>query len=241
MQFLPPRWFEELPSTNLTLRELLAEDPMLAEGTVIAARIQTAGRGRQGRRWISTPGRDLTFSFLLREKTEDLPRLASLPIAVALAVAELLESYGITPRLRWPNDVLIDEKKISGILVERTPHPAVIVGVGINIHMNRETAASIGRPTTSLALETGRSYSLDAILNSFLSILPAWISLWSREGFPGLRPAWLTRTIPPGEMIRVGHGAEAFHARIVDYGPHGELLVEGKEGGVRAIWSGELE
>jgi len=113
-------WHAELASTNTHLRDRAVADPNLPSGTVIAARCQTAGRGRHNRSWITEPGRDLAFSFLWRGQMppETLP---SLLMAASLAVADALGAFGVDARCKWPNDALARNRKICGILAEFVP------------------------------------------------------------------------------------------------------------------------
>ena len=134
MKFGPVIWFDSLGSTNVHLRRMLSEDTSLRSGMVIAARQQREGRGRGERKWVSTAGKDLTFSFFLRAEVEPAS-IASLALVAGLGVAEALEKVGVRGRLKWPNDVLVGGRKICGILSEHTGADSgglagAIVGVG---------------------------------------------------------------------------------------------------------------
>ena len=113
-------------STNTRARELAARGA--PQGTLVTAAEQTAGRGRQGRSWSAPPGRSLLCSVVIREP----PRL--LPLAAGVAVAEVAAAAGAPARLKWPNDVLVDGRKLAGILVEGRPQDRwAVVGVGLNV------------------------------------------------------------------------------------------------------------
>ena len=116
-------WHDRLTSTNVALRERFLEDADLAGGLIIAAHEQTAGRGRQDRRWLGSPGKNLCFSLLVRSRAEPMA-LPSLTMATALAVTDMLVANKIPAAPKWPNDVLVDGRKICGILSERIEHPA---------------------------------------------------------------------------------------------------------------------
>ena len=111
-------WHDRLGSTNAYLRDRFSRGLELRSGTIVAAREQTAGRGRQERRWFSQPNTNLCFSLLINTAAK-LIAVPSLTMAAALAVNDLLRSMGILSTPKWPNDVLVDGKKICGILSER--------------------------------------------------------------------------------------------------------------------------
>lgn len=132
--------FEETDSTNDLARR--AGDDGIAEGLVIFAETQRAGRGTQGRRWMSPPYRGLWFSVLLRPVTVPVERWPELTFCAALAVAEAAElSTGRAARIKWPNDVLVEGRKVAGILLEchhRSAPGFVVLGIGINVLQREE-------------------------------------------------------------------------------------------------------
>ena len=141
MRLTAPRWFDELPSTNSWLLQRLRDDApegdRVVPGLVVAARRQTAGRGRQGRTWLAGDGRDLAVSLAMAVPGEDPRRLGGLAMALALGVADWIESLGGRARVKWPNDVQADSYdhpgtwgKIAGILVESTGRFAAAGVVG---------------------------------------------------------------------------------------------------------------
>lgn len=153
-------------STNDDLRELA--DGGAADGLVLLALRQTAGRGRRGATWFSPPGEALAFSILVRPRVPKAlwPRLA---LAAGLAVAEAVESFGPAAGIKWPNDVWIGRRKVAGILVEAGADFA-IVGIGLNVHTTT-FPAEVADIATSLRLETGcetaRAEVLGAVVRRF--------------------------------------------------------------------------
>jgi BirA family biotin operon repressor/biotin-[acetyl-CoA-carboxylase] ligase len=152
-------------STNARARELAAAGA--PHGTLVTASEQTAGRGRQGRTWTAPPGRALLMSLVLR----DWPRL--LPLAAALGVAEVA---GEETMIKWPNDVLIDGRKVAGILVEGRPQEGwMVLGIGVNVALRhddfppelRDSAATLGREPTDV----------EPVLHELLGTLGAWLSV----------------------------------------------------------------
>lgn len=203
----------QVSSTQDALRSLLerGEATGATEGTVIVAETQEAGRGRRGRRWRSPRG-GLYVSILLHSD----PLLS---LMAGLAVARALRDEGIDARLKWPNDVLVGEKKIAGILVEAVRGWA-LVGIGVNV-------SEVPLPTaTSAEAETGREVSLEVLLERILRhlgqarerVLPAYRELCSTIG----RRVLVESGVGPTRRRLTGL------ARGVD--PLGRLLVEAEEG-----------
>jgi BirA family biotin operon repressor/biotin-[acetyl-CoA-carboxylase] ligase len=161
-------------STNDHARQLaLAGAP---HGTVVVAEQQTAGRGRQGRSWAAPPGRALTLSALVRLPQE---LLEPLPLAVAVAVCEAAESLApVTCRIKWPNDVWVDGRKLAGVLIEARPQDGwAVIGIGLNVDTAQdEFPAELRESAASLRTVTGRPADRDAALDALLSRLAAWIA-----------------------------------------------------------------
>jgi len=186
-------------STNDHARELaLAGAP---HGTVVVAEQQTAGRGRQGRSWSAPPGRALTLSVIVRLPG---PALEQLPLAMAVAVCEACEAVAaVSCRIKWPNDVWIDARKVAGVLIEARPLDGwAVIGIGLNVDTApgefppelRDTAASL-RSATDRA--TDREAALDALLARLAAWLPRLESGWAvatafreRDALDGERIAW---------------------------------------------------
>jgi BirA family biotin operon repressor/biotin-[acetyl-CoA-carboxylase] ligase len=168
------RYVESTPSTQL----LLAEDA--PEGAVVAAGEQTAGRGTLGRRWLAPAGTSLLCSIQLRPEVpgERLPELTGV---AAQACAEAIEALtGLTPELRFPNDVLLGGRKTAGVLAEARDG-RIVLGVGVNVNVTSEQLpAGIDRPATSLLAETGRRLDRAELLAELLERLErrydAWLS-----------------------------------------------------------------
>ncbi len=244
MNFLPPEWHDQLASTNTYLLQRVSGGERLPSGFVLAAREQTAGRGRYQRRWITRANENLAFSFLLITKAP-FPQWASLPIAIALGVSDALKTYGINAQTKWPNDILVDRAKICGMLLERSDQKspdgaAIVVGIGLNVNMDAATVALIGRPATSMYLETGRECDLEIVLARILSTTALWIDRWKNNGFAALRTAWERGCVYLGEQIKVGEGADVKTGTLEGFGDCGQLLLRGADGRVSEIWAGDV-
>ncbi len=157
------------------------------EGIVLAAEEQTAGRGRLGRSWVSPPRAALTFSLLVRPHRVPPARRSWLPLLAGVATATAVrEATGLHAALKWPNDVMVGERKLAGILAEQPgnagrPGDAVIVGVGINVSMRREELPPAGRGSlaaTSLLLEGSASLDRERLLRGVLAEFERWYLPW---------------------------------------------------------------
>lgn len=151
--------FDELGSTNATAADWSADDP--ADGLVIVARDQTAGRGRFGRHWQSRPGSSLLLSVVVCPPPE-LRRPVVLTAWAAVAVAGAVrELAGVGPRIKWPNDLLVGGRKVCGILIEQGRR--TVAGVGLNLNQTADEFAAAGLPeATSLKVLSGREFDLKA-------------------------------------------------------------------------------
>lgn len=242
MKFLPVHWYETLPSTNRHLREMIRETPTLEEGTVIAARFQTEGRGRFDRQWVTTPaGGDLAFSFALREAS--LERMSTLPLIIGLAVADAMARLGIISRVKWPNDVLTPGGKICGILCEcvqvETAY-VIIVGIGINVNMDYEIACRSGIPASSVRIETGQLHNEDRVLDGVLERISEQIGRWRELGFEAVKKEWLRCSGMEGRSVTVNQcGKGSLKGTMIGLGNAGQLLLRDEFGTVHEITEGD--
>jgi BirA family biotin operon repressor/biotin-[acetyl-CoA-carboxylase] ligase len=223
------RHYDEIESTNDEARRLA--EAGAPHGTVVHADRQSAGRGRLSRRWVSPPG-NLFLSILLRYGLPPL-RYAELSFLAAIAVAETADA--LLPkqrraRLKWPNDVLVDGGKLSGILLERDGD-AVIVGIGLNVLTAPDAA---GYPTASIATSGGIASVHDARA-LLLRRLEVWLTVWEADGFPPIRMAWLERAHPIGETLRVTIGARSEEGAFAGLDDDGALLLETPHGRRRFV------
>lgn len=247
MQFAV-EWHDRLGSTNAYLKEFLTGGGEISSGDIVAAREQTTGRGRQERRWISEPNTNLCFSLFV-EIDADLIAVPSLTMAVALAVTEMLNAEQIPAAPKWPNDVLVNDKKICGILSERVEtsfakasevkRTGIIVGVGLNVNMSTEEADAIDQPATSMLIESGKAHDLAQTLGSLFQPLEHWIGEWKAGGFPALRESWTEQAGPIGKPLSVHDGDIRKSGSLAGFGDHGELLLQ-TENGLETIWSGDV-
>lgn len=162
-------WLDTIDSTN---SEALRRLPELEGGTVLAAREQTAGRGQRGNTWFTEPGKNLTFSIVLKNLPLSALEAIRLNYLTSVAVASFLEVKGVKADIKWPNDIYVRGRKICGMLLENTLGPggqllASVIGIGINI--NQKEFPQLAN-ATSLTLCTGWEYGLEEALEEFLGI-----------------------------------------------------------------------
>lgn len=243
MEWHAPEWVDRVTSTNTVLLERLGAGERLPFGTVLAAREQTAGRGRGLHLWRSEPNRDLACSLVL-EVPADPQRLPSLALAVALGVAAALEQSAIPARTKWPNDVVVGGRKIAGILPElpsaSAARAAVVVGVGVNVNMSAAEAAAIEQPATSILAETGRPEEVEKVLERLLRHLSPRLAAWGAGGFTALSTEWNSRCLGLGQSVEVEDGATRRRGTLAGYGAAGQLLLRQPDGRAIEVWSGSL-
>jgi BirA family biotin operon repressor/biotin-[acetyl-CoA-carboxylase] ligase len=231
---------DQCTSTNaLLLERARSGEP---HATAIVCEKQTAGRGRQGNAWISVPGSCLTFSLLWRFDSR-LPVPASLGLAVGVALVEALESLGAQGiQLKWPNDLLLEERKLGGILIEafqEKDKTVAVIGVGLNVSNSESIRVRAGCEVADLR-EAGVQDGRTDILMALLEFLGRGLDSFEAAGFAPVREAWLNRDAWQGRRLRLcnsqGVVAEGVAAGV---GEDGALLLQ-SEGLIRAYYSGEL-
>lgn len=227
------RLADVIDSTNTELLNQAASGAV--SGTCLAAELQTAGRGRRGRVWKSALGASLTFSLLWRFEI-GAASLGGLSLAVGLAVANALRALGIDAELKWPNDIVVDGKKLGGILIETQgdmlgPMIAVI-GVGLNVRLPESIKLTIDQPVTDLATVSADAAVASPALNrnillpAILAQLVAVLDQFQRGGFGSLRDQWRVLHAHQGCWVDVNGATECFVAKVLDVSEDGALIVE---------------
>lgn len=223
---------ETAPSTNTAVTQRARAGA--AEGLVVVAEHQTAGRGRLDRTWETPPRAALTFSVLLRP-TREPARWSWLPLLAGLAVAGTLEEVGAQPELKWPNDVLVGGRKVAGLLVEQVPTPsgpAAVVGMGINVSTRPE---ELPVPTAGSLREAGVEIDRSVLLRTVLERLLAEYAVWQApDGEAVVRAAYRSRcATAQGRAVRVElPGGRTVTGTGRDLTASGALVVETDAGRV---------
>lgn len=234
---------DSIDSTNEEARRRIAAVPGgLPEGTLIWAAEQTAGRGRRGRSW-SSPRGNLYLSLVLRPACAPAAA-AQLGFVAAVALAETLAALLPGPervRLKWPNDVLVDGAKVSGILLEAGSATAgrldaLILGVGVNLASRPDS----GLYKTISLREAGAATDPADLLERFAERFLAWYDIWRREGFAPLRAAWLDRAAGLGQTIEVRLDHETLVGRFATLDETGALALDLPDDGRRLVAAGDV-
>lgn len=203
--------FSTIGSTNTWAKQHAHEfDPRAI--TLITADTQTAGRGRFNRQWVSPPNENIyaTYCIFLERHRSDI---GNLPQVAAITIAEILTTLNFYPRLKWPNDVILNDKKVAGILSESTPlsdQLCLIIGIGLNINMPPATLQAIDRPATSLLAETNKSYDIAHTLNLLTNQLASNLALFLNKGFTPFLNSYRTLLYIPPHPIQF-HDNRSIH------------------------------
>ena len=226
------RYFDAVGSTNDIAMQWIESGA--SDFSLVVADQQTAGRGRMQRKWVTNPGSALAFSLILHLTPQEVPHAGLIPFLAAASVSSALEQlYQLQPQIKWPNDILLNGKKTTGILVESVwkdaSHVSVVIGIGVNI-----TPASLP-PVENLNLqptcvEEAAGHTVDRwqLLSAILTSMHTWrpeIGQGSLIDYINLRLAYKDQQV----RIIENFGAE-LHGRLVGIDPSGALLIKSNSG-----------
>lgn len=217
----------------------LLKRPALPEGAVAVAEHQTSGRGRLGRSWEDQAGDSLLCSVLLRPAGGVLPQLS---LVAALATAEAVEQLvGRQAQVKWPNDVLLDGRKLGGILLETESIgdrlDAVIIGMGVNLASHPDGTAM---PASDLLAATGKRIDPAECVEPLRAAFACWRMAWESSGFAAIREAWRARAVGRGEAVRVRLPTGDVGGLFEDIDAHGALLLMRHDGTRQRISAGDV-
>ncbi len=240
----PLRHLERCASTNdeaaAWARDPLAPAPA---GAIVIAESQTKGRGRLGRTWHSPPRENLYFSTVLRPPLAP-PAAPPLTLAAAVALAEAAEAEGATVELKWPNDLLLDGKKLAGILTEMSTSSSriqfVIVGIGVNLN-TRAFPAELAARATSLSAALARTIDRAAFTATLCAALERWHDRLVAEGPAPILAAWKERARLFGTRVTVHANGAPITGIAEDLDPDGALRLVADDGRRLRIIAGEIE
>ncbi len=236
------RYFSRIDSTNQYAKRIAEEGA--ADGTLVIADEQTAGKGRSGRTWVTPPGEAIAFTLLLRPKLSP-GRISMVTLVMGLAVVNAVNKlYDLHAGIKWPNDVVINGRKLCGILTEMSAEVEhvhyIVIGVGINANLT-SFPEELSQIATSLKLELGRDVSRAGLIAAVMEEFERLYAEFERQGDLGsvmqeyndlcLNAGNKVRVLDPnGEYTGVSHGINAM----------GELLVETEDGNIREVYAGEV-
>lgn len=231
--------FEKIDSTNAYAKSIAEE---AEEGTVILADEQSAGRGRFARSWISEPGKNLLFSIILKPR---LPadRIALLSLAAGIAVALAIEEVsGLKTDCKWPNDILIDGKKVCGILAEssfaRSAPISLIIGIGLNVNQ-LNFPKELQSTASSISLIAGKVFDRDLILNSILEQLELLYLRIGKDESDYIIQSFKARCAMLGNDVTIQSGNESIQGIASDIDRNGALMITTTKG-IRKVLAGDV-
>jgi len=228
-----------LDSTNA--EALRAIDSGAAAPFVITAERQTAGRGRRGRKWVSPFAENIYYSLVLR-MDGGMRQLEGLSLVVGLAVLSALRAVGLSDAgLKWPNDVLVGNKKIAGILLELVGDPAdvchVVLGIGINVNMR--LASEVDQAWTSVFLESGRLVNRNTLISRLNDSLLMYLKRHAAEGFTAIQAEWEQNHLWQGREVSLIAGVHQVDGTVMGIDQQGALRMS-VNGEVKVYSGGEL-
>jgi BirA family biotin operon repressor/biotin-[acetyl-CoA-carboxylase] ligase len=237
--------FAEVESTNTVVRNLAKAGAH--EGTVVLAEGQTHGRGRLGREWFSPPGVNLYCSALFRPRFQ-AREAARFSFIASLALVDAIKALGCEATIKWPNDVLVQRRKVGGTLVECATRGEeieyLVLGVGVNVNVElavlREALGPAGVAATSLAALLEREIDRNALAASYLNRLDAWARRYATEGPGPIVAAWRAHDILTGRRVEVRGAAAPFEGRVLGVGDDGHLVVQDSLGNRHTILTEEI-
>ncbi len=235
-------WVDEVESTNLHVLDHFSE---FSDGMMLAAGSQRRGRGRRGREWLSPPNVNIYASYVL--KPFNMPSVKASWIG-GLAVLDALRTAAadVSFWLKWPNDVYVEDRKIAGVLCEmaRSGHAksaGVVVGIGVNVNMDTTALAHVGRPATSLLVETGRTFDLRAFAVVLRENLLTYQRLGLDEGGEALFELWRGANALVGRTVSVCvESGEPFSGTACGVRRDGALVVALADGSHREVRAGDV-
>ena len=216
---------DSVDSTNNYIANLLKEG-ILEDGTVILADEQYAGRGQRNVEWLANPGENLTFSFFLRNVNLSVQNQFYLTCIVSISLVRLLNKFGLNAKIKWPNDIYIDQKKIAGVLIENQLSSLTvkssIVGIGLNINQIEFN----GMSATSVLKETGAQKLPMDVLYSYIELFNSNWSQFSEHMLPEIKSVYLSNLFQLNELKKYEDEGGIFEGKITDVLDSGHLIVD---------------
>lgn len=213
-------------STNDIAAELVRKD-LMEEGTVVITDNQTQGRGQRGTAWLSEPGKNLTLSFILRPVFLPIQRQFLLSQTIALALSDFLSKYSSEVRIKWPNDIYVSGKKISGTSIENsiqgTTIASTVIGIGVNINQVDFTSPRM----TSLAAMLGEEIALIVAFEELMQLLDKrYHSLKSMVENQVIHLEYLTHLIGYQESVKFVRQGNRFQGTVIGIAESGRILIK---------------
>ncbi|MBS0620651.1 MAG: biotin--[acetyl-CoA-carboxylase] ligase [Verrucomicrobia bacterium] len=233
--------FDTIDSTNTWVKTHAATlDPK--QLTCVTALEQTAGRGRFKRQWISPKGMNI-YATLYFTLPRNFPYLANLGQILSLSCAKVLKKQGFSPELKWPNDILLEGKKLAGILCEVVPideNLGIVLGIGLNLNMPTEWLEKIDQPATSLAQLSGQTWTVEQILDPLIHQFLKDLSILQSKGFEPFSELYNELLAFKGQIVTCNSGVEIVEGICHSIGKDGKLHLLLPNGELVPLSAGEI-
>jgi len=235
-------YFGSIDSTSSEARRLAAAGA--GEGTVVIAEAQTSGRGRLGRSWASPPLRNLYLSIVLRPQIA-VAEAAPLTLVAGLAVVEAVSDWAPQAAIKWPNDIVIDGRKVAGILTEMDADEdrvrCVILGIGVNLNaVPEDFPEELRDKATSLRAATGQPIDRTAFAERLLVCVDARYTLFLAQGFAAIRPLWEQRSCLTGRAVQIDGAGQRCTGVVSGISDDGSLLLRDAAGDETRLVAGDV-
>jgi BirA family biotin operon repressor/biotin-[acetyl-CoA-carboxylase] ligase len=233
----------EVDSTNIFARRRAEQDA--PEGEIVIAEQQTDGRGRFGRRWVSPGNVNLYLSVILRPRLPPA-HAPQITLMAAVALAETVASFiPLSPQIKWPNDILVDGKKLAGILAESSCEPGrlvfVILGIGVNLNFPVELMPeTIRERATSIISLTRKPVSRELFARRLIQSLDRCYGELDTLGFSAIAPRWETYFSLRGKKVKIDMGDDVLVGRVIGINGEGILLLEDDYGSLQRVIAGDV-
>ena len=235
------RWYPSVDSTNTAALEWAARGAL--DGSLVVADQQSAGRGRLGRKWVTNPGAALAFSLILRPTSREREHMGLFSPLGAMGVTDALRGLGLTPQIKWPNDVLLQRLKVCGILVETVwlgqELDSLVMGIGVNVAPSSvPPPGELLFPAVCIENVLGKPVERTALLGEILRSIFAWrVSL----GLPEFLDAWQSNLAFTGERVSVLQGEEKpLDGVLLGIEAQGGLRIRSQDGDEITVMVGDV-
>lgn len=233
--------FEIIDSTNKYAKNLCNSNPK--NGTIIISNEQTNGYGRFGNSWNSSKGKGLYYSIILKKEFKNL-RYETLTLFISLGITKLLEEYSINSKIKWPNDILINDKKVCGILCELISNnngKFIILGIGINLyHEENDFPIEIKSKATSLKLNTSKPIIKNYFINSLTDYIFKYYNYFTSHNFETFLNEYKEKSYLLNKEIQINLNNKNINGIVYDFNSSGHLLIKTYDNKIIPINSGEI-
>ncbi|TCZ81184.1 biotin--[acetyl-CoA-carboxylase] ligase [Paenibacillus albiflavus] len=237
-------YYDEVSSTNTIAHDKVAQGA--EEGTLIIAECQTSGRGRLGRSWFSPKGKGIWMSLVLKPK---IPLFFTPQLTLLTAVAacrSIRRVCAVDVKIKWPNDLLISGKKVTGILLETSAEDErmkyTVCGIGISVNLKPDDyPKELKQIATSLGIEAGHEIERETIIAAFLKEFEDLCELYYSQGFGPIRILWEALAVSIGQVVRAHTSQGIIEGKAIALDDSGALVILQNNGEETKVYSGEIK